>query len=69
MIEKIRKEIEKRMKDGDGFTRIYMKDGRQFDVNLCVDGNYLICYPPYIHIGFRKWCRNLDEVAKFFATV
>lgn len=69
MIERIRKEIEKRMAEGDGFTRICMKDGRQFDIDLCVDGNYHITYPPYIHIGFSKWCKDLNEVAAFFATV
>ncbi len=64
-LDRIIGEIKKRMDDGDGFARLYMKDGRQLDIDLCADGNYRICYPPYIHEGLTKWCKNLEEVAEF----
>lgn len=65
MIDRVVKELERRLYEGDGFTRLYMKDGRQLDIDLCVDGNYRICYPPYFYEGFTKWCKTLQEVARF----
>ena len=71
IVEELRSRLEK---DGDGFTRIKMKeDGQEIDIYLTVDNKYMVTFPPYYDASKRdapykalsEHFDGLDEVAEF----
>ena len=71
---KIVEVLRQRLKAGDGFTRIKMKeDGMEIDIAVTVDNKYLVTFPPYYDASKRdapyralnKTFGGLDIVAEF----
>ena len=59
--------LRERLKKGEGWARIRMKeDGQYLDICECIDGNYLVTFPPAeVHHALHKHFMGLDGVAEF----
>lgn len=74
---KIVEELQKRLKEGDGWCNITMKeDGQEIVIDLCYGGKYHATFPcyygdsdynkgkmPYRYLD--EWFDGLDEIAEF----